>query len=51
MSKTRTSNAVAGPTWDSQPVFAWTDEWSYIAHYGQVQVYDFTYIEMAPLFK
>jgi len=42
------TKAVAGPTWDSQPVFAWTEEWSDVAHYGEVNVYDFEWVDMKP---
>eukprot|EP01114_Cavostelium_apophysatum_P002950 TRINITY_DN1265_c0_g1_i1.p1 TRINITY_DN1265_c0_g1~~TRINITY_DN1265_c0_g1_i1.p1 ORF type:complete len:530 (-),score=124.52 TRINITY_DN1265_c0_g1_i1:37-1626(-) len=42
------SQAVAGPTWDSQPPFAWTGEWTDVAHYGEVQVYDFDWIAVQP---
>lgn len=40
--------AVAGPTWDSQPVFAWTEEWDSVPHYAQMQVFDFDWISVQP---
>jgi len=40
--------AVCGPTWQSQPVFAWTEEWSSSPHYGQVDVFDFDFVMMQP---
>jgi hypothetical protein len=49
MSKVLESKAVCGPTWDSQPVFAWTSEWQQTAHYGQPQVFDYEWETMKPL--
>jgi hypothetical protein len=43
------SHAVAGPTWQTQPVFAWNDEWTGIPHYGQDIVFGFDFVEMKPL--
>jgi len=45
------TKAVMGPTWDSQPVFAWTSEWDDVAHYGEVQVYDFEFVDMQPIWS
>lgn len=54
------SLAVSGPTWQSQPVFAWTEgissvsrsltqlEWAGIPHYGQVDEFNFDFVEMQP---
>jgi len=42
------TQAVCGPTWDSQPIFAWTEEWQGVPHYGQPQVFDFTFVTMQP---
>ena len=58
------SEAVAGPTWDSQPVFAWTEgeknefsgnflsflylEWQSLPHYGMTEVYAFKFTPMKP---
>jgi len=40
------TKAVNGPTWDSQPVFAWTEEWSDIYSGGMVKVFDFEFVDM-----
>jgi len=42
------TKAVSGPTWDSQPVFAWTEQWSQDPSYGEVKVYDFDFVDMLP---
>lgn len=42
------TKAVAGPTWDSQPVFSWTNEWIGYPHYEEVQVYAFDFVDMKP---
>eukprot|EP01123_Difflugia_compressa_P005486 TRINITY_DN172_c0_g1_i5.p1 TRINITY_DN172_c0_g1~~TRINITY_DN172_c0_g1_i5.p1 ORF type:complete len:523 (+),score=92.62 TRINITY_DN172_c0_g1_i5:74-1642(+) len=34
---------VSGPTWDSQPPFAWTKQWNDVPHYGQADVFDFEF--------
>jgi hypothetical protein len=50
MSPHMKSNAVSSPTWDSQPIFAWTQEWQGIPHYGQPEIWDFEFVEMKPHF-
>jgi hypothetical protein len=42
--------AVCGPTWDNQPVFAWTKTWASVPHYGMPVVYDFTWELLSPDF-
>jgi len=42
--------AVNGPTWDSQPPFAWTKTWEDVPHYGMPYLYDFTFQMMSPNF-
>jgi len=42
------AEVVAGPTWDSQPVFAWTHQWDGVPHYGQPDVFNFEFVTMAP---
>lgn len=49
MSPNLESHAVAGPTWDSQPVFAWNEQWIGIPHYGQAQVFGFKFESMKPV--
>jgi len=41
--------AVNGPTWDSQPPFAWTKEWDSVPHFGQPKVFDFDFVTIKPL--
>lgn len=43
------SLAICGPTWDSQPIFAWTEEWQDYPHYGQPEIFDYQYEQMQPL--
>jgi len=43
-----TSLAVSGPTWDSQPPFAWTNEWKYYPHWSQPKVFAFDFVTMSP---
>jgi len=40
------SIVVSGPTWDSQPPFAWTHQWDGQPHWGQPKVFAFDYIHM-----
>jgi len=42
------SLSISGPTWDSQPPFAWTNQWQYTPHYGQPKVFDFKFESMKP---
>jgi len=42
--------AVAGPTWDSQPPFAWTEQWVGVPHWGQAGVFTFEFVNMSPKF-
>jgi len=46
--KLQTSHAVCGPSWDSQPPFAWTSAWpnSQNPHYGQPTVFAFNFVSM-----
>lgn len=39
----------SGPTWDSQPPFAWTEEWQTVPHYGHPEVFDFEFITVSPM--
>jgi len=50
LSSTSTSEIVCGPTWRSQPVFAWTDQWpsAQNPHYGHPSVFNFDWITVAP---
>ncbi len=41
LAPSRSSAVVAGPTWESQPVFAWTGQWEYEPHYGHPDVFAF----------
>jgi len=41
--------AVNGPTWDSQPPFAWTREWSAVPHFGHPHVFAFNWETIQPL--
>uniref|UniRef100_A0A6B2L1J5 Phospholipase B-like n=1 Tax=Arcella intermedia TaxID=1963864 RepID=A0A6B2L1J5_9EUKA len=41
---------VAGPTWDSQPPFAWTNQWKNIPSYGMPRVYAFQFELTQPRF-
>jgi len=43
------SSSVNGPTWDSQPPFAWNSQWEGVAHYGQPTVFDFDWIDIYPM--
>eukprot|EP01119_Soliformovum_irregulare_P003724 TRINITY_DN1475_c0_g1_i1.p1 TRINITY_DN1475_c0_g1~~TRINITY_DN1475_c0_g1_i1.p1 ORF type:complete len:533 (+),score=102.06 TRINITY_DN1475_c0_g1_i1:202-1599(+) len=44
------TQAVSGPSWESQPPFAWTEEWASVPHFGMPQVYDFDFVNMKPEF-
>jgi len=44
--KQQTTLAVAGPTWQSQPVFAWTEEWKYWPHWSHPTVFAFPFVNM-----
>jgi len=44
--KTQTTMAICGPTWDSQPVFAWTEEWKYYPHFDHPEVFAFSFVNM-----
>jgi len=48
MVPTRQSLAVSGPTWDSQPPFAWTGQWPTTPHYGHANVFAFNFESMTP---
>jgi len=48
MVKSRHSLAVSGPTWDSQPPFAWNEQWVLTPHFGQPEIFDFDYVDMIP---
>jgi len=47
-SKRMESKAISGPTWDSQPPFAWTEQWKYVPHYGQPKLFAFEFETMKP---
>jgi len=49
MSKVLESKAVCGPTWESQPIFAWTAEWQSTPHYGQPISFGYNFETMKPL--
>jgi len=48
LAKQQTSVVVSGPTWDSQPVFAWTEEWNTYPHFSQPDVFAFPFVTMTP---
>jgi len=48
MAPSLTSLAVSGPTWESQPPFAWTNQWKAVPHYGQPTVFAFDFVAMKP---
>jgi len=49
MSSERVVEAVCGPTWDSQPVFAWTNQWSSSNYFlGQPILFDFDFTTLVP---
>jgi len=50
LSPSRTVLAVSGPTWDSQCPFAWTQQWSDVPHFGQPTIFNFDFVQMAPMF-
>jgi len=45
------AEVVSGPTWDSQPPFAWNDAWSTVPHHGHAEVYAFKWETMTPQFN
>lgn len=49
LSPQQMSVTVSGPTWDSQPVFAWNDEWKYVPHHGMPRVFAFDWFNINPL--
>jgi hypothetical protein len=48
LSPNRTALAVSGPTWDSQPPFAWTNQWPGVPHYGHPEIFAFDFVQMTP---
>jgi len=48
LSAARATIAVAGPTWDSQPPFAWTRQWEGVPHFGQPTVFAFDWVTLVP---
>jgi len=48
MVKRLESSAVSGPTWDSQPPFAWTHQWKDVPHHGQPDLFAFHFETMRP---
>jgi len=42
------TTAVSGPSWDSQPPFAWTEQWQSVPHRGQPRVFAFDWIYLKP---
>jgi len=51
LSRSMSSTAVCGPTWDSQPPFAWTRQWQYVPQYGLPHLYAFNWETMKPQFR
>jgi len=51
MSRSRTCEAVSGPTWDSQAPFSWTNQWPNVPHNGQPHVFAFDFVSMTPIFQ
>lgn len=49
LAPSRTAAAVAGPTWDSQAPFAWTNQWANVPHNGHAQVLAFDWTLQAPI--
>jgi len=45
------TKAISGPTWDSQPPFAWTQQWNQYPHFGQPDVFAFDFVTLAPKHK
>jgi len=43
------STSVTGPTWDSQPPFAWTRQWSTVPKFGLPIIYAFDFVQMSPV--
>jgi len=43
-----TAHAVSGPSWDSQPPFAWTKQWQGRPHHGHSKVYDYEWTVKSP---
>jgi len=41
---------VSGPAWDSQPPFAWTNQWKDVPRFGMPDVYAFQFILSEPIF-
>eukprot|EP01124_Arcella_intermedia_P007924 TRINITY_DN1490_c0_g1_i1.p1 TRINITY_DN1490_c0_g1~~TRINITY_DN1490_c0_g1_i1.p1 ORF type:complete len:540 (+),score=100.73 TRINITY_DN1490_c0_g1_i1:93-1622(+) len=41
---------VSGPAWDSQPPFAWTNQWKGVPRFGMPDVYAFPFILSQPIF-
>jgi hypothetical protein len=42
------TKAVSGPTWQSQPPFAWTAQWSHVPHHGHPTVFAFDFVDIIP---
>ncbi len=45
------SFSFSGPTWESQPAFAWTKQWEYVPHHGHPKLFAFDFETMQPNFK
>eukprot|EP01117_Protostelium_nocturnum_P000224 TRINITY_DN1029_c0_g1_i1.p1 TRINITY_DN1029_c0_g1~~TRINITY_DN1029_c0_g1_i1.p1 ORF type:complete len:536 (+),score=155.22 TRINITY_DN1029_c0_g1_i1:223-1608(+) len=48
LAKTMSAEIISGPTWDSQPPFAWTSRWSNYSSLGMPRVYAFDWIRATP---
>lgn len=42
------AEAVSGPTWEFQPPFAWTNQWTSVPSFGQPKVFAFDFETMSP---
>jgi len=42
------TTAICGPSWESQPPFAWTAQWKHVPHYGQPKLFAFDWERMIP---
>ena len=40
------SHAVSGPTYESQPIFWWSNAWNSVPHKELPLVYNFDFVEM-----
>jgi len=50
LSTTLSADIISGPSWDSQPPFAWTRQWKNKTHLGLPSLFNFSWLNKKPQF-